>query len=163
MSFFKNLFNPEPAASILPAMNDVDLALQKKEAETSAMAVALKSALDVCQANVMMADKDMNIMYINHSLERMLRINEDDIRKQLPNFSVSKLIGTNVDVFHKAPMHQRNIISQLQSPYNTKLTISGLIFDLIATPVFDDKNNRVGTVVEWKDMTEEPDGSPEII
>lgn len=155
MSFFKNLFNPEPAASILPPSNDADIALQKKEAEASAMAVALKSALDVCQANVMMADKDMNIIYINHSLERMLRINEDDIKKQLPNFSVSKLIGTNVDVFHKSPMHQRNIISQLQSPYNTKLNISGLIFDLIATPVFDDKNNRVGTVVEWKDMTEE--------
>lgn len=99
---------------------------------TANINIALTSALDVCQANVMMADLDMSIIYINHSLERMLKINENDIRKQLPNFSVDKLIGTNVDVFHKAPAHQRGIINQLQSPYNTKLKIAGLIFDLIA-------------------------------
>ncbi|WP_423188225.1 methyl-accepting chemotaxis protein [Alishewanella sp. d11] len=127
----------------------------EKALERTNLNIALRSALDVCQANVMMADLDMNITYINHSLERMLKINEVDIRKQLPNFSVASLIGTNVDVFHKAPSHQRGIINQLQSPYNTKLKISGLIFDLIATPVFDENNVRLGTVVEWKDMTEE--------
>ncbi|WP_369812354.1 methyl-accepting chemotaxis protein [Alkalimonas delamerensis] len=127
---------------------------QKQDSQNT-MAVALKSALDVCQANVMMADVDLNIIYVNHSLERMLKVNEDNIRKQLPNFRVDQLVGTNVDVFHKAPAHQRGIIGQLQSPYNTKLKIAGLIFDLIATPVFDENKQRVGTVVEWKDMTEE--------
>lgn len=141
------LFGSEPSAQEREAL--------EKRSGIAAMNVALKSALDVCQANVMMADLGMNITYMNHSLERMLKINENDIRKQLPNFSVDKLIGTNVDVFHKAPAHQRGIINQLQSPYNTKLKISGLVFDLIATPVFDDDKVRVGTVVEWKDMTEE--------
>lgn len=141
------LFGSEPSAQEREAL--------EKRSGIAAMSVALKSALDVCQANVMMADLEMNITYMNHSLERMLKINENDIRKQLPNFSVDKLIGTNVDVFHKAPAHQRGIINQLQSPYNTKLKISGLVFDLIATPVFDDDKVRVGTVVEWKDMTEE--------
>lgn len=141
------LFGSEPSAQEREAL--------EKRSGIAAMNVALKSALDVCQANVMMADLEMNITYMNHSLERMLKINENDIRKQLPNFSVDKLIGTNVDVFHKAPAHQRGIINQLQSPYNTKLKISGLVFDLIATPVFDDDKVRVGTVVEWKDMTEE--------
>lgn len=141
------LFGSEPSAQERQAL--------EKSSGITAMNVALKSALDVCQANVMMADLEMNITYMNHSLERMLKINENDIRKQLPNFSVDKLIGTNVDVFHKAPAHQRGIINQLQSPYNTKLKISGLVFDLIATPVFDDDKIRVGTVVEWKDMTEE--------
>lgn len=145
---------------ILKRMFGTEVSAAESEAITqknavSSMNVAFKSALDVCQANVMMADLEMNITYINHSLERMLKVNENDIRKQLPNFSVAKLVVTNVDVFHKAPSHQRGIINQLQSPYNTKLNISGLVFDLIATPVFDEDKNRVGTVVEWKDMTEE--------
>ena len=147
----RKLFGAEP--SVETSVEDAQALIKKTATDT--MATALKSALDVCQANVMMADNDMNIIYINHSLERMLKVNESDIRKQLPNFSMAKLIGTNVDVFHKAPSHQRGIINQLQSPYNTKLKISGLIFDLIATPVFDEQNKRVGTVVEWKDMTEE--------
>lgn len=146
-NFFKKLFSSE----VEPEQTAVDIKL----AETIRMSSALKAALDVCQANVMMADAEMNIIYLNHSLERMLKINELDIRKQLPNFSVANLIGTNVDVFHKAPSHQRGIINQLQSPYNTKLKIAGLVFDLIATPVFDENNIRIGTVVEWKDMTEE--------
>lgn len=146
-NFLKKLFSSE----VETERTAVDLKL----AETIRMSSALKAALDVCQANVMMADTEMNIIYLNHSLERMLKINESDIRKQLPNFSVSNLIGTNVDVFHKAPSHQRGIINQLQSPYNTKLKIAGLVFDLIATPVFDENSVRIGTVVEWKDMTEE--------
>lgn len=143
MGFFSNLFGSQDSAAAEAA----------KAAQ--AMTAQLKAALDVCQANVMMADNDMNIVYINHSLEKMLRINEETIRKQLPGFSVNGLVGTNVDVFHKAPSHQRKIIGELRSPYNTKLKISGLVFDLIATPVFDALNNKVGTVVEWKDMTEE--------
>ncbi len=146
-AFMKKIFGSE--------LSPQDAEIARKKDEISSMAVALKSALDVCQANVMMADAEMNIIYVNHSLERMLKINEDVIRKQLPNFRVDQLVGTNVDTFHRAPSHQRGIIGQLQSPYNTKLKISGLIFDLIATPVFDERKQRVGTVVEWKDMTEE--------
>lgn len=115
----------------------------------------MKNALDVCQANVMMADAELNIVYINESLMRMLRINESELRKHLPAFECNKLIGTNIDVFHKNPSHQRGMLTQLKTPFNTKIKVGDLIFDLIATPVFNDEHERIGTVVEWNDMTEE--------
>ena len=115
----------------------------------------MKNALDVCQANVMMADAELNIVYINESLMRMLRINESELRKHLPAFECNKLIGTNIDVFHKNPSHQRGMLTQLKTPFNTKIKVGDLTFDLIATPVFNDEHERIGTVVEWDDMTEE--------
>ncbi len=115
----------------------------------------MKNALDVCQANVMMADAELNIVYINESLMRMLRMNESELRKHLPAFECNKLIGTNIDVFHKNPSHQRGMLAQLKTPFNTKIKVGDLIFDLIATPVFNHEHERIGTVVEWDDMTEE--------
>lgn len=145
MSIFTKLFPPSASQAE---------ATQQKQQE-QLMAAGLKSALDVCQANVMMADADLNIIYMNHSLEQMLRINESDIRKHLSEFRVDKLIGTNVDIFHKKPSHQRNLLAELKTPFNTKIKLGLLTFDLIATPVFNSEKQRVGTVVEWRDMTEE--------
>ncbi|SFD35902.1 PAS domain-containing protein, partial [Pseudoalteromonas denitrificans] len=111
-------------------------------------------ALDVCQANVMMADADCNITYVNDSVRSMLQKNEATLRTLLPNFNVATLIGTNIDVFHKNPNHQRSLLQSLRQPYSTKLELGDLTFGLIASPLFDESGNRLGTVVEWDDMTE---------
>lgn len=112
------------------------------------------NALKVCQANVMLADNNMNILYVNDSLVDMLNAREDTIRKELKNFSVSSLVGTCVDVFHAKPEHQRRMVSALKDPYITRLKISGLTFSLTATPWIDISGERIGTVVEWEDVTD---------
>ncbi len=78
---------------------------------------------------------------------------ESDIKKDLPNFSVNSLLGFNVDGFHKNPTHQRNMLAELKSVYKTQISVGGRTFDLVATPVWDG-TSRLGTVVEWKDMTD---------
>ncbi len=113
----------------------------------------IKSALDVCQANVMVADNDMNIVYLNDSLDRMLRSNESTLRQEIPAFDANNLVGTCVDVFHKNPAHQRGMIEKLKDSYETELKIAHLTFGLIASPVYDSEGKRLGTVVEWLDKT----------
>lgn len=114
----------------------------------------IKSALDVCQANVMMADNDFNIVYTNKSVIEMLGNAEKNIQKDLPNFRVKGLIGTNVDTFHKNPNHQRTMVANLQGSYSTQLHLGGCTFNLIATAVISAEGERIGTVVEWNDITE---------
>src|ERR1700756_5641079 len=65
-------------------------------------ALALLAARAI-SANVMVADENFNIVYMNDSVTALLRGAEADLRKDLPQFSVSTLIGTNIDVFHKDP------------------------------------------------------------
>ena len=45
------------------------------------------------------------------------------------------------------------MLNQLRATHTTKLPIGGRTFDLIVNPIFGDKGERIGTVVEWKDMT----------
>ena len=128
------------------------LKIEKELAETNQR---IKKALDVCNANVMMADTDLDLVYTNDSVVEMLKHAERDIQKDLPQFNASTLVGTNIDGFHKNPSHQRNMLKDLAQPYRTTLELGGRTFNLIASPVFSDDNDRLGTVVEWVDATDE--------
>jgi methyl-accepting chemotaxis protein len=130
------------------------LVREAQQAKTNAENQRTRKALDVCQANVMMADADLNIVYLNDSVKEMMNLAESDIKKDLPSFAVSNLLGFNVDGFHKNPNHQRNMLAELKTVYNTQISVGVRTFDLVATPVWDD-TTRLGTVVEWKDMTEQ--------
>ncbi|MDO9236477.1 MAG: hypothetical protein Q7U28_10675, partial [Aquabacterium sp.] len=86
--------------------NEVDA---KKFAESE----RLRQALDVAETNVMVADDNYNIVYVNAALNTMLRTAESDLRKDLPRFDASTVIGTNIDTFHKNPAHQRGLLDRL--------------------------------------------------
>ncbi len=115
----------------------------------------LKAALDNVTANVMLADADLNIIYVNRTVEAMMRTAEADIRKDLPRFDVAALIGTNIDTFHKNPSHQRAMLARLDRTFESKLSLGGRTFRIIANPVHDEAGARIGTVVEWADLTEQ--------
>jgi methyl-accepting chemotaxis protein len=130
------------------------IAFEKEKQVAAAHNARITSALDVCQANVMLADTDLNIVFANHSVLEMLSNNQEQLRTALPNFDASKLIGENIDVFHANPAHQRQMLGALKETYKTDINVAGFTFGLIATPVYDDKGERVGTVVEWDDKTQ---------
>ncbi len=112
-----------------------------------------KSTLDAASTNFMIADADYNIVYANKALVDLMRTRESDIRQELPAFDLNNLVGTNIDVFHKNPSHQRNLLDGLKAPYNGRVSVAGLTFDLIVTPVFGPGGERAGTSVEWTDVT----------
>jgi methyl-accepting chemotaxis protein len=132
-----------------------ELAAQAEQERQSAENFRIRQALDVCGTSVMMSDADLNIVYLNNAVKDMLRERESDIRKELPNFNVNNLMGTNVDDFHKNPAHQRGMLKDLRDSHQTTLKLAGLTFKLVATPVWSaDGKTRLGTVVEWDDQTE---------
>jgi methyl-accepting chemotaxis protein len=128
-----------------------------REAELKAAAenTRIKNALDKCSTNVMIADADNRIVYMNETVAAMMQGNESELRKSLPNFDARALIGANIDVFHKNPAHQRAMLSALKSTHKTQIAVGALQFGLIANPIVDVKGQRVGTVVEWADKTAE--------
>jgi len=111
--------------------------------------------LENVAVNVMLADANFNIVYGNSSLQEMLRAAEVDIRKDLPNFNVAKIVGTNIDSFHKSPSHQRGMLTNLKGMHKAQLKLGGRTFDLTVNPISDDSGARLGYVVEWLDRTAE--------
>lgn len=112
-------------------------------------------ALNSTSSNVMVADPDRQIIYMNKSVEKMLRAVEVDLRKALPGFSVDKVIGSNIDIFHRNPSHQMQLLANLRDTYTSQITVAGITFRLIVNPIFSEAGERLGTVVEWIDRTKE--------
>ncbi len=112
-------------------------------------------ALDSTSSNVMVADPDRNIIYMNKSVEKMLRATEPELRKALPHFAVDKVLGSNIDIFHRNPSHQMQLLASLRDTYTSQITVAGIVFRLIVNPIFSDAGERLGTVVEWIDRTQE--------
>lgn len=113
--------------------------------------IRLKLALDECAANMMMADANNNIVYMNKSVTAFLKDAQSDIQKDLPQFDAEDALGKNIDIFHKKPEHQRNMLAKLDETYKTSIFVGGRSFNLIANPVLGNKGERLGTVVEWLD------------
>ncbi len=129
------------------------LAKEREEERIANESLAVKNALDVCSTSVMMADADYNIMFMNESVTTMMSSIEKEVKEALPNFNASTLMGTNIDVFHKDPSHQRNMLDKLTSTYRTQIEVGILTVEIIATPVLNEQGERINTVVEWKDLT----------
>jgi PAS domain S-box-containing protein len=110
-------------------------------------------ALDAIRTNVMIADPDLTIIYMNPSVIGLMREAEADLQKELPRFSVATLIGSNIDVFHKNPGHQRKMLATLDKPHSATIQVGTRIFDLLVTPLFEGRT-RIGFAVEWADARE---------
>ncbi|MGZ8232423.1 methyl-accepting chemotaxis protein [Methylobacter tundripaludum] len=135
---------------------EVNLSLDLAQARDDASkAMRINQALDNVQSGVMVADTNLEIIYTNDSVERMLKAVENDIRKQLPHFDADSLIGANIDSFHKDPAHQRSLLANLTQAYSSELIIAGQHMHVIASPVINDDGERIGFVAEWQNRTQD--------
>jgi len=114
----------------------------------------LVSAVHGMSTNLMMADPDGVINFLNPAVVRMLEKREKQLQESLPGFSVDTVIGSSFDKFHKNPAHQQNLLKPENLPYSSSIKVAGLSFDLTAVALRDTNGNHLGTAVEWIDTTE---------
>jgi methyl-accepting chemotaxis protein len=111
-----------------------------------------KAAADAITANLMVADTSLIITYMNRAVTKLLTDAEADIRKELPGFSVAKLIGGSIDVFYRDTV-QRQSLGQLKSPHRETIRLGSRAFDLVITPLAADDGRRSGFAIEWSDAS----------
>jgi methyl-accepting chemotaxis protein len=131
------------------------LATQEREQRIANENLRIRNALDKCSTNVMIANAANEIVYMNETVTAMMQRNEPELRKVLPQFDAHKLMGQNIDVFHKNPAHQQGLLAGLKGTYRTQIPVGSLHFSLNASPILDAAGMRMGTVVEWADRTQE--------
>ncbi|HWA47082.1 MAG TPA: methyl-accepting chemotaxis protein [Dongiaceae bacterium] len=92
---------------------------------------------------------DFVIDYVNRSTVETL----SKIEHVLP-VKAAKLVGTSIDVFHKHPQHQRQILSDPKRlPFRARITIGGEILDLLVTAIMDG-SRYVAPMLTWELVTE---------
>ena len=109
-----------------------------------------KAMLDCAAANVLFADRDFTIRYINPSSINTLR----GVEKYLP-VRADQILGQSIDIFHKQPSHQRNLLSDPKNlPYRAQIQVGPETLELIVCAVYDSSKNVLGTMVTWDIVTQ---------
>ena len=105
---------------------------------------------------MMMVDRDFTVTYVNESTKQLLAENAQAFREIWPSFDPNAIVGSCIDMFHKNPAHQRQLLSDpSRLPYQTEITVGDLKFALNVSGIFDAERNYVGNVLEWADVTED--------
>jgi methyl-accepting chemotaxis protein len=125
-----------------------ELITQKLKIETDMARV--NSMMENSPLNVMCTDPDLNIQYMNPASARTLQT----LEQYLP-VKVSAMIGQSIDVFHKNPALQRQILSDPKNlPHKAQIQLGPEVLDLLVSPIYDQNNNYLGPMVTWEVITE---------
>ena len=133
------------------AKRNVEIAdLKKREAKLA----AVKSAMDASSAAIMMVDRNFIVTYVNSASMTLFNSNKAEFLKVFPTFDPTKIVGTCIDVFHKNPQHQRQMLSTPQRlPFSTEIKVGPLTIALYVTATYDANGDYVGNVLEWRDIS----------
>ncbi|MBC8351595.1 MAG: PAS domain-containing protein [Planctomycetes bacterium] len=100
--------------------------------------------------NIMLADTDGTIIYMNPASSNTLKA----IESQLP-IPVDQIVGSSYDVFHQNPAHQRKLLSDPRNlPHEAEIAVGKDTLFLSASAIFDADGNYSGPMVAWEVITE---------
>lgn len=104
-------------------------------------------------AALMIANRDFEITFTNPAFQTLMSERESIMREHLPQFDLSTMVGTNIDTFHSDPGRIRMFLQNLTGSHAAELEFGDLIMGLAISSIEED-GERLGYVVEWKDITE---------
>lgn len=100
---------------------------------------------DNLPVNVMLANKEGEILLINKSSEKTLKA----IQHLLP-IGVDDIVGSSYDVFHKNPAMQRTLLGNPNNlPHSANIQVGEETLDLLVTALYDSNKNYFGPMVTW--------------
>jgi methyl-accepting chemotaxis protein len=126
------------------------LAGQARAETATADAARMRSMIENAPVNIMCADRDLKITYVNpksletlKSIERLLPIRAD------------QLLGQSIDIFHKNPAHQRKLLADPRNlPHRATIQLGEQSLDLLVTAMRDENGEYIGPMVTWDVITE---------
>ncbi|MDX2186331.1 MAG: methyl-accepting chemotaxis protein [Opitutaceae bacterium] len=122
----------------------------KEVASKQERADRLSSVVENAPINVMIANRDMQIVYVNPASRRTL----ETIEHLLP-IKAKDIVGQSIDIFHKNPAHQRKLLADPKNlPHTTRFNLGPEVIDLQAAALIDPNGHYMGPMVTWEIVTE---------
>jgi len=127
----------------------------------AADATRIRVALDHVGMSVLVSDPSGSVIYLNDAAKKMLANQSPEIRKEIPDFDPSAVLGSHFDVVQRAAG---------QSPRNgagsagqtADVALGNARLRIVSSPVTAADGQSLGTVSQWIDRTEEVHTEEEI-
>jgi methyl-accepting chemotaxis protein len=110
----------------------------------------IQSMMDQTPINVMFADREEKIRYLNAASVKTLR----SLEKLLP-VRADEVLGQSVDIFHTHSEHQRKLLADpSQLPVRSNIRLGSETLDLLVSPILDQNHQYTGAMVTWEVITQ---------
>ena len=148
----------DEAGQVLYGLQSMQTRLGFDVSETrrvAAEALRIKVALDCVDTNVRIADANGKVLYANHTLKQTVRRIESAIAEKIPGFVAADFVGSDITRFYADPEEARQRLARLTQTTRGMLTIGNREFEIVTSPIVDEQGQRLGSVGEWRDRTDE--------
>lgn len=116
-------------------------------------AYKLKQMIDHMPINVMSVDvhNDFKIDYINETSVNTLKTVQSYLK-----VDVTQLLGQSIDIFHKHPQHQRNLLADPSNlPHHAKIQLGSEYMALKVSAIYDIQGRYTGAMLTWNIITQQ--------
>ncbi|MEZ4445597.1 MAG: methyl-accepting chemotaxis protein [Polyangiaceae bacterium] len=118
--------------------------------ELEAEAARIRSMVENAPINIMLADPDGIIQYMNPASRKTL----ESIEHLLP-CKVKDIVGNSFDQFHKNPAHQRAFAADPKRlPHNAIISLGDEKLDLMVSAIYGASGEYIGPMVTWSVVTD---------
>lgn len=144
--------SPVLAAGKKIAKHCADIASLKKIVRNAEATQRLLRMIDDMPVAVMTVDLEtFRINYANETSKTLIR----SIEHLLP-LKAEDLIGTSIDVFHRHPEAQRQLLSNGNNlPHSARINLGSEVLDLKVTAITSDEGLYLGPMLTWAIVTKE--------
>ena len=115
----------------------------------------VKAALDNVSLPVRIAADDGTIIYMNTALHDTLRRDRAGFDKQIPGFDPAKVLNGSIGIFYAEPQAALERLRKLNGTTQSRLQLGSRVYDLTTTSVTTDAGERLGTIGQWLDVTDQ--------
>jgi signal transduction histidine kinase len=115
--------------------------------------VGLYSLVENLQANVFVADKDFNFIYMNPHARKTLKSIEPNIREVF-QLGVEDIQGGSIHRFHRDPQRVKSILRNPSAlPHKADFEFGNVILRTAINAVYDETGQLEAYVVNWDDIS----------
>lgn len=155
---FSTQFTQQPeneTGKLLNALHSMQTSLQKRiERDKSELRqnARILQALDNASVNVLILDSNQQVLYFNRSMFSLMQRKPQILTHKQ---DLDQFIGTSIDEFVANNSLTTEQLSALTEPQQLQAQFGIHQFTLTLIPIVDKSQQRIGTLIEWLDITDE--------
>ncbi|MDX1353181.1 MAG: PAS domain S-box protein, partial [Thiomicrorhabdus sp.] len=115
----------------------------------------LTTALDNASNYVMVVNRDSQIIFYNQALKSFFKKNCEQFQSIYPGFDADNLMDRSLLLFNETDSLSELFSSNVMETFDQELTLAGLVIRVVKNPVLNHRNECIGAVLEWTDLTQQ--------
>ncbi|HEY0907071.1 MAG TPA: methyl-accepting chemotaxis protein [Methylophilus sp.] len=122
----------------------------------------LQTALDQSATAFTFGDSHHNLQYMNDAAKQLWQEMAGKIAEKFAGYTVEGMLGNNIGQYLELAQEHAVFKERFNKPRAFEVNMYGKKIHVLMVPVFSDKNEYLGRMTQWNDITAESIGQQEV-